>query len=249
MLEVALVLLLQAGPQSVEMAGLPTVEELVARNLESRGGLERLRSVKAMRLTGRMTAAPDREAPVTLELKRPNKVRLEFRFQGMTGVQAFDGEAAWAVLPFRGGDAAERLPEAESAAVRQQADFDGPLVGWREKGLELSVVGQELVDGAPHWKLRIAFPDGAVKDVWLDGERCLERRSESRRRVGGRTVVFESLVSDYREVDGLLLPHAFDNGPKGAAERQRLTIDTIELNPEIDDARFALPPAASVAPE
>lgn len=242
MLEVTLLLLL-AG-QTVEMAGLPTVDELLARNLASRGGAERLESVKAMRLTGRMTMGPGREAPVTIEMKRPNKVRLEFRFQGNTGVQAFDGETAWQLLPFRGKEAAERLPASETAAVRQQADFDGPLVGWKEEGLELKVVAQEMLDGAPHWKLRIGFPDGSAKSVWLDGERCLERKSESQRRAFGETLAFESLVSDYRDVEGLLLPHAFDNGPKGAPQRQRLSITKVELDPVIDDARFAMPQAS-----
>lgn len=243
MLELAFVLLLQAPAQTVEMAGLPTVDELVALNIESRGGLERLKSVKSLRLTGVMTAAPGKEAPVTLELKRPNKVRLEFRFQGMTGIQAFDGERAWAKLPFRGGDEAEALGAAETDAVRQQADFDGPLLGWKERGLDVKVVAQELLDGAPHWKLRITYPDGGTKDVWLDGERCLERKNESRRKLEGRTLVFESLISDYRDEDGLVMPHAFDNGPKGAPDRQRLTITRVEQNPELDDARFAMPQA------
>ncbi len=239
-------LVLVAAPQVVEMAGLPPVEELVAKNLASRGGLARLQEVKAMRLTGRMTIAPGREAPITIEMKRPNKVRLEFRFQGATGVQAFDGETAWHVLPFRGRDAPEKLPEAETAAVRQQSDFDGPLVGWKEKGLDVTVVSQETYHNAPAWRLRIAFPDGSHKDVWLDVEQCLERRSESTRKLGGETLLGESLTLDYREVEGLVLPHAFENGPKGAPGRQRMTITKVELNPELDDARFAMPQAPAM---
>ena len=227
------------APQAVP--GTPSLDELLARNLASRGGKERLASVRTMRLTGRMTVGPGHEAPVTIEMKRPNKVRLEFRVQGMTGIQAFDGEVAWNLPPFRGRDGAERLPEDETAAVRQQSDFDGPLVGWREKGLDVKLVAQESLGSEAAWRLSIGFPDGSTKDVWLDGERCLERKSESRRSVGDETLVGESLLYDYREVDGLVLPHGFENGPKGAAERQRLVITKVELNPELDDARFSVP--------
>jgi outer membrane lipoprotein-sorting protein len=237
----ALLLLGLAAAQAVEMAGLPTVEELVAKNIASRGGLERLQSVHSVRLSGRMTAAPGREAPLTIEMKRPNKVRLEFSFQGYTGVQAFDGETAWHLLPFRGADGAETLPAAETAAVRLQADFDGPLVGYKEKGLDVAVIGQETYQDKPAWRLRVGFPDGSRKDIWLDAERCLELKSESRRSVGDEVLVGESLISDYRDVEGLLMPHSFENGPKGSPERQRLTITRVELNPELDDARFALP--------
>ena len=229
--------------QTVPTAGLPPVDERVAKNVAARGGLERLLAVKTLRLTGRMTIAPGREAPITIEMKRPNKVRLEFRFQGYVGVQAFDGETAWHVLPFRGTDDAELLDKRETEALRQQADFDGPLVGWRDKGLKLEVVGQETYAGAPAFRLRVTFPDGSLKDLWLDAAQGLERKSESMRRVGGETLVGESRVEDYRDVQGLLMPHAFENGPKNAVDRQKLTITKIELNPELDDARFALPKA------
>ncbi|HET7294774.1 MAG TPA: hypothetical protein VFM88_20290 [Vicinamibacteria bacterium] len=220
---------------------LPSVDELLARNLASRGGAERLASVRSMRLTGTMTVGPGQEAPVTIEMKRPNKVRLEFRVQGMTGVQAFDGTVAWQLPPYAARDAAQRLPEDETAAVRTQSDFDGPLVGWREKGLDVKVVARETLADAAAWHLGIAFPDGSSKEVWLDAESCLERKSETRRRVAGETVVGESLVSDYRDVEGLVLAHAFENGPKGGRERQKLVITEVELNPQLDDARFSMP--------
>lgn len=238
-----MLLLFLAAPLTGELAGLPTVEELVAKNIAARGGLARLKSVTTLRLTGSMTAAPGREAPISIEMKRPNKVRLEFSFQGYTGVQAFDGETAWLLLPFRGQDAAERLPEAETAAVRQQSDFDGPLVGFKEKGLDVELVGQESYQDEPAWRLRVSYPDGSSRDIWLDVERCLELKSESRRRFGDEVLVGESLVSDYRDVEGLLVPHGFENGPKGSPERQRLSISRVELNPDIDDARFAMPQA------
>jgi hypothetical protein len=230
-------LLLQAAPA----AGLPTVDALVAKNIAARGGQERLLAVKTQRLTGRMTIAPGTEAPITIEMKRPNKVRLEFRFQGYVGVQAFDGETAWHVLPFRGKDEAEILDKRETEALRQQADFDGPLVGWRDKGLKVELVGQETYQDAPAYRLRVTFPDGSLKDLWLDAAKGLERKSESMRRVGGETLVGESLVEDYRDVQGLMMPHAFENGPKNAVDRQKLTLTKIELNPELDDARFSMP--------
>lgn len=226
------------------VAPLPSVDEILARNLASRGGQERLSSVTSMRFTGRMTFGPGHDAPVVIEMKRPNKVRLEFRVEGMTGIQAFDGQVAWQLPPYRGPDGAERLPERETAAVRLQSDFDGPLVGWKEKGLEVKVVAEETLGDQPAWHLSIGFPDGSTKDVWLDGERCLERKSESRRRVEGQMLVGESLLSDYRDVEGLVLPHAFENGPKGGRDRQKLVISKIELNPQLDDARFSWPSRA-----
>ena len=48
-------------------------------------------------------------------------------------------------------------------------------------------------------------------------------------------------VGDYRTVAGLLFPHRIEVGPKGSPERQRLVIRLIEVNPPLDDARFAMP--------
>ncbi len=49
---------------------LPGVDELLARNLASRGGRERLASVRTMRLTGRMTA----EAPVLDDVREAKRL-------------------------------------------------------------------------------------------------------------------------------------------------------------------------------
>src|SRR5262245_56083635 len=81
----------------------PTADALVARNVAARGGRERLSNVRSIRMTGRLApSGPGVEAPIRLELKRPDRIRMEVTFQGMTGVQAFDGTSGWQIAPFRG---------------------------------------------------------------------------------------------------------------------------------------------------
>jgi hypothetical protein len=48
-------------------------------------------------------------------------------------------------------------------------------------------------------------------------------------------------VGDYRKVGELTLPHSFESGPKGGDKGVKLKIETIELDPQIDDARFQKP--------
>ena len=50
-----------------------------------------------------------------------------------------------------------------------------------------------------------------------------------------------SLYSDYREVDGLLFPYALETRLKSQSEGRKMTVEKIELDPDIDDSRFAFP--------
>src|SRR5262245_55298590 len=91
-----------AGSLLAVAAQAQTVDEIIAKNLQARGGLEKLKSVQSIRYTGKMTVGPGIEVPVTLEMKRPRNLRMEFTFQGMTAIQAYDGKDGWAIMPFRG---------------------------------------------------------------------------------------------------------------------------------------------------
>ncbi len=221
--------------------GAQPLDEILAKNLAARGGLDRLKAVQTARLTGRITFGPGMEAPFTLERKRPRSMRSEFRLDGETGVQAFDGQNAWTLMPFAGQREPERLEAEDRQQIEEQADFDGPLVDWKAKGHALELLGRESVDGVACWKLRLTTKAGAVRTIFLDGATFLETKSVGRRVFGGNEIEFESALSDYRDVDGLKLPFAISAGPLNASERQRIRFERIELDVPIDDARFAMP--------
>lgn len=220
-----------------------TLDEILAKNYQARGGLERITSVSSARITGTMSMGGGMEAPFVWQWKRPNKLRLEFTFQGMTGVQAYDGQTGWMIMPFMGSSDPERMPEDQLADIREQADFDGELVNWKEKGHQVELVGKEKIEGTDAYKLKVTKKNGDVSYVFLDAEYFLEIRGEGKRTLRGQEVEFESSVGDYKEVGGLLIPHAMSSRAKGMPGGQTLTFSKVELNVPLEDSLFAMPAA------
>lgn len=234
-------LALALGAPLTGAPALPSVEELVARNLEARGGLAKLKAVNSIRLTGRMTIGPGMEAPTTLEMKRPSKMRLDLSFQGLTATQVYDGQGGWQVMPFQGNKDPQPLTADDLKDAAEQADMDGPLADYAAKGNTIELLGKEPVDGKDAYKLRLTLKNGSVQALYLDASSALEIKGESMRRVQGAQIETEQRIGDYRNVEGLWIPHSFENGPKGRPEKQKITIEKVELNVPLDDARFAMP--------
>ncbi len=224
-----------------------TVDEILTKHFDAQGGLERLRKIQSMRMAGKMAVGPGMEAPFTMEKKRPGKMRLDFTFSGMTGTQAYDGTTGWQVMPFMGKKDPEPLGAEEMKETERQADFDGPLVDWKAKGHMLEYVGKESVEGADTWKLKLTRKDGTVEFYYIDVETALLLRQTAKRTVRGTEIDGESLFSDYKDVNGCTFAFSMSNGVVGSPQKQTLTMDSIELDVAVDDARFAMPAVASAA--
>lgn len=229
-------------------AGAQTLEEVLAKNYEARGGLPRLTSVSSARLVGTMAMGGGMEAPFVWQWKRPNKLRLEFTFQGITGVQAYDGQVGWMVMPFLGRSEPERMPEDQLADLIDQADFEGELVNWQGKGHRVELLGKETVEGTEAYKLKVARKDGSVSFVYLDAEHYLEIKGEGKRVVRGQEMEFEVAIGDYKEVQGLLLPHSMSSKAKGMPGGQTITFTKVELDVPLDDALFTMPATTAKPP-
>src|SRR5947207_2567771 len=129
-----------------------TVEEILAKNLEARGGAAKIDAIRSLRLTGKIVfGGGDNaiEAALAGVKKRPAMIRTEVTLQGLTAVDAFDGKEAWSLSPFQGRRDAQKESADEARALAQDADIEGPLVHWREKGHKVESLGTEDVDGTP----------------------------------------------------------------------------------------------------
>jgi outer membrane lipoprotein-sorting protein len=224
-------------------AQTPTADEIVAKNVEARGGLEKIKAVQSMRMTGTMRLG-DEGLPTLLEIKRPAKTRWEFTLEGQTAVQAYDGKTAWMTMPFAGITEPQPMSATETADIELQADIDGPLVDAAAKGNTIELVGREKIDGGiDAWHLKIKRRNGDARDLFLDAKTYLQILTVTHRTVDGNEIEIRSRIGDYREVGGLKLPHSFEASAAGVSETQSLKFDKIELNVPIDDSRFEMPKA------
>jgi outer membrane lipoprotein-sorting protein len=228
-----------------------SAEELVKNALNARGGASRIKAVETQRLTGTLYFGPGAEGPMVVELKRPNKLHMEVTIQDQTVVRVYDGRGAgWMVNPFAPDKGPVALTGSDLQNIIDESDFDGPLVDYQAKGNTIESLGKDEVAGKPALKLKLTTKTGEVRTYYFDAATFLLLKWEGIRKSGGQEAPVESFFSDYREVGGLKFPFEVNTDSPGSDFVQKLTVEKIELNPQIDDARFtkpAPPPAASPA--
>ncbi|MDQ2971140.1 MAG: hypothetical protein M3R34_08370, partial [Acidobacteriota bacterium] len=132
--------------------------------------------------------------------------------------------------------------------MAQNADIEGPLVGWRAKGHRVEYLGTEDVDGTPAHKLRVTLKDGDVKEIFLDPDYFLEIKEVSTTRIRGTERVTEADFGSYEQVEGVWIPFSIEAGRKGRPRSTRITIERAEVNVDGDDGVFRFPPAGTPIP-
>ena len=228
--------------KQLSIGGQPTVEELVAKNIEAKGGAEALRALKSVRLKGKLLVNQGQiEFSYVTTKKRPNEIRTEATLQGMTQVQAYDGTQGWQISPFGGRKDPEKMSGDDTKSLLEDAEIDGPLVDWQAKGSTVDYLGTEDVDGTLAYKLKVARKNGDVSYVYLDPDHFLEIRILTQRVVQGAQVEVETDVGDYEKIGGVFVPFSIEAGSKGSSDKQKIILENGEANVPVDDAQFRFP--------
>ena len=228
---------LVAPTLSAQEPKAPTVNELVSKNVEAKGGAEALKSLASVKLTGKMLVNGGQfELAYSQTKKRPGEVRTEATVQGLTMVQAYDGKEGWKISPFQGRKDPEKMAPDDTKSL-----VDGPLVDWQEKGSTVEYLGTEDVDGTQAHKLKVTRKNGDVSYVYLDPDHFLEIRVRTQRTERGAQVEVETDLGDYEKVGGVFVPFSIESGEKGSSDKQKIVIEKAEANVPADDAMFQMP--------
>lgn len=220
----------------------PTVDELIAKNIEAKGGAQALHALQSLRLTGKLLINNGQFQLGYLEVrKRPNEVRTEATLQGMTAVNAYDGKEGWKISPFQGRKDPEKMSADDIKSLMEDGEIDGPLVDWKEKGSTVEYLGTEDVDGTQAHKLKVVRKNGDVSFVYLDPDHFLEIRTTSQRVEHGAQIEVETDIGDYEKIGGVFIPFSSESGSKGSPDKQKIVIDKAEPNPAVDDSLFHFP--------
>lgn len=216
-----------------------TTDEIRAKWIEAQGG-KALAAIKDTTITGSIEFVQmGITANFTMYQKEPNKMRIDIEVMGMNITQVFDGEKAWYTNPQTG--TIEEMPETQRREFARQALGNDSLLHPEKYGLSYSFKGKEKINEVEYLVLEQTFSDGTVVNIYLDPNTYLSVKTKGKtiNSMTGLPVEAETHHSDYRKVDGTLIPFQLTTYYDGQ-EFQRMTLQKVVYNSGLEDSFFTL---------
>lgn len=182
------------------------------------------------------------QLPFVLQVKHPNKSRLEIEFAGKTAIQVYDGTQGWKLRPFLNRNDFEPFTAQETKAEAEKGDMVDALVDYAAKGTQVDLEKVEPVEGRDAYKLKLTMKGGKIRHVWIDAQNFLDVKVEGvQRRMDGRMRDVWIYQRDFRSVQGLMMPFLQETAVDGYPGTHKMVIEKVAVNPKLDDALFTKP--------
>jgi hypothetical protein len=239
-----------------------SANQIAEKSIAAQGGASAWKRVNALTWVGKMeaggtnrpqlaargmpkpakTITEQPQLPFVLQMQRPRKSRLELQFEGQTAVQVYDGVHGWKLRPYLNRNDVDPYTQDELKMAATQADLDGLLVDYANKGTKIELAGRESVEGHDAYKLKLVFKDKRTQYVWIDSQSFLQTKLEGMpRKLDGRFHPVVIYLRDYRSVNGLMMPHLIETHVDDVKQVEKIFIEKVAVNPTLDKDAFNQP--------
>ena len=178
------------------------------------------------------------ELPMDMKMKKPDKFRVEMEMQGQKMIQAYDGEKGWMIAPWISPDA-QVLEGDQLKQAMEQADFEGELYNYKQKGHTVDFVGKVNADGIEAYKIKLTAKDGSIKNYFIDAKTNLIFKVKAKVSAGGQEIEVDQLLSDYKDFDGIKMATKMES--KTPMGNVSIIVVEFKINEKFDDSVFAQP--------
>ena len=220
-----------------------SLDEIISKHIQAIGGTENLAKLKSYRASGKISLGQGMEAPFLIECVQDKAARFEMTFQGMTMIQCVEGESGWGIMPFQGKKDAEPFTPEQIKSMSDQMDIQGLLNNYAAKGHQVEYIGKEDFEGTEVHKLKIIKKNEDIVYKYIDSESFLELKSSTTIKTNDGETKNDLISSNYQMVEGVNLPFSMisRNTIAGQTFDQILTLDSILINPVLDESKFKMP--------
>jgi outer membrane lipoprotein-sorting protein len=224
-----------------------TADEIIEKHLAATGGRAALNKLTSRVSSGTIElTTPVGPLKGTIEVynKKPNKsrtlVKVDASAFGGTEVvndQRFDGTAGYVIDSFNGN----RDVTGEQLEAMRNGGFPTPLLTYKETGTTIALGSREKVGTGEAHVLQLTPKSGPPVKVFIDAESFMLVRTIISVNVPQLGGPIEQVVdfSDFRDVDGIKIPHATKSS--NPVQTVTATVTSVKQNVEIDDSSFVKP--------
>ncbi len=202
-------------------------------------GQEKLATINTIKMTGNVVQG-GMELPFVMYMSRPLKIKMEISIQGQQMIQAFDGETGWYISPMAGTLEPQDMSPDMVKDMKEEADFDGDLYNYKEKGSSLELIGTEEAEGTEVYKLKLTKENGDVNNYFIDTETYIILKTTAKKMVQDVEIESETILGNYQMIDGMAFPFSIATGMNGQVVAE-IVITEVVFDVEIKDDFFAKP--------
>jgi len=203
------------------------------------GGQDKLLKVNTITMDGKVMVQ-GMELPFTMVMKRPRMLRIDTDIEGQKMIQVFDGENGWMINPMMGTLEPQDMDPETVKQLKSQADMDGELYNYNEKGHEVEYLGTDEMEGTEVHKIKLTRKDGDETIFYIDSDAYVVIKVTGKRKIQGVEVEGESTFGNYKMVEGIVFPFSITSGVAGQPGAQ-IVIDTVLLGKPVADSLFVRP--------
>ncbi len=212
-----------------------TVDEIVAKNIEAMGGAAKIATLTSVKKTGTMSAQ-GQEFPVTITIDHMKGFRMDLEIMGTSNYQIITPTKSSMFFPIQQMSEPKAGTDEEVKEQQSALDVQSALYNYKERGTTIELVGNDKVDGADAYKLKVDRKDGKSAFYLIDKKtnRVVKTISKGKGPDGVEQDV-ETPYGDYKQnADGYWFAYttAFQGGMVA------VTYEKIETNIKVDESIF-----------
>jgi outer membrane lipoprotein-sorting protein len=212
-----------------------SLEEIVKRYSDA-NRFDRISDLSTIKISARMMMM-GMDIPMEMWMKKPSKIKTVTNFSGQEMITTYDGVKGYMVNPMTGSSAPVEIPQDEVSKIQNNNMFINALANYLKEG-KLTLLGEENVNNKPAYKIKAEIDGLNSTIMYIDKDTYLLTKSSATVSQNGMSMTVESYPSDYKEVNGLIVPMKTTSIAQGMDIV--MVFDKVEVNVPMDDSIFTL---------
>jgi outer membrane lipoprotein-sorting protein len=210
-----------------------SLEEIVKKFTEA-NKYDKISALSTIKITAKMSAM-GMDIPMELWMKNPNKIKTVTNINGQESITVFDGVKGYSVNPMTGSSAPVELTADQIKQTQNSNMFQNALANYFKAG-KLTLLGEEKVNDKSAFKIKADLDGGNSSNMFIDKATYLLVKSSATVNAGGQTMTVDSYPSDYKDINGLIVPMKTTSSAQGM--EFSIVFDKVEVNVPMEDSIF-----------
>jgi outer membrane lipoprotein-sorting protein len=213
-----------------------TVDEIVQKYANAVGGLDNFKKIKTAKFSG-TASAQGNEFPLTVQIINGRAMRTDVEVMGQTITNAYKDGKGWKINPYAGAPTATDATADELYEFKIQGSLTSQLMDYKDRGYKAELLGQEDVQGAKTYKIKLTTDDNKTTTYFVDANTYALVKTIGMRSLMGQEMELETYYSEVKDIGNVKFS-MMRSVQSGGQTIQEVHFDKIELDVPIDEKIF-----------